>query len=81
MRGAEAERQAKTAPISPLPPARGGGGFMPPPLVFHAGRGTWLISFQYPAEMSGGLDKAAYEKLIHLVSQNRILYDADCFRL
>ena len=37
-------------------------------LDFHGRKGVWLISRHNSAEMSGGLNKAAYEKLIHLVS-------------
>ena len=33
------------------------------------------------AKMLGGHNKAEYKRLINLVSQNRMLYDATCIRL
>lgn len=35
-------------------------------------------SRQISAKMSGGLDKVDYERIIHPVSQNRILCDVTC---
>ena len=54
---------------------------MPRPRDFRGGKGAWLSSRQNPAEMSGGLSKAKYERLNYLVSQNTILYDGTCIRL
>ena len=54
---------------------------MPLPRDFRGGKGAWLNSCQNLAKMSGGLSKAQYERLIHLASQNRILYDATYVRL
>ena len=85
MRGAEAEWQAKVARITPHPHPhprpRSVERFMPSPPNFRGGKGAWLSSHRNPAKTSGGLDKADYERLTHLLSQSRILYDASYIRL
>ena len=48
---------------------------------FLGGKGAWLRYRQISSKMSGGLDKADYEVLIRLVSQNRSFHDVTCIRL
>ena len=61
-----------------IPPPPSGERFMPLPRDLRGGKGARLSSRQNSTKKSGGLNKAEYERLIHLVSQNRFLYDATC---
>ena len=65
-------RRSGSADSSPPPPPRGGAIHAAATGLSQRKRGVarWLGPRQYPAKMSGGLDKTDYNRLIHLVSQN-----------